>query len=90
MDTVNGVPVVGSEHNPQSRDAAAMAERKRAESLGLHTISHSGVAPPLDFSFQDLASMSGTSPLTHSSMRAVCSTPTSSNALTRVLIVLPL
>ena len=71
MDTVNGVPVVGSEHNPQARDAAAMAERKRAESLGLHTISHSGVAPPLDFSFQDLATMSGTNPLTQQHARSV-------------------
>lgn len=72
MDTVNGVPVVGSEHNPHARDAAALAERKRAESLGLHTISHSGVAPPLDFSFQDLANMSGKQHSAHTQQQRAC------------------
>lgn len=56
----SAVPVIGEDSKADAAAAAAAATAAaRAKSLGLHTISHSGVTPPLDFSFQDLTSMAG-------------------------------
>ena len=60
METVNGVVVVGAGDAKAAAAEAAAAAKKHAAS-GLSTISYNGTSPPLDFSFQDIASMSGES-----------------------------
>ena len=55
MDTVNGVPVIGEDKHV---DAGAAARRKDAHGLQHTSISHGSAPAPLDFSFQDIASMS--------------------------------
>lgn len=64
LEVVNGVPVVGhdsqSPSSPSKQRAGVAAASSPAASAtsSMYTISHATVSPPLDYSFQDIKSMS--------------------------------